>query len=66
MGSTRPPRPPAQQQRPNNKLIACLPQDDYSRLKPHMKTIPLKKKQIIHRFNEPVGKSFSRMAAWPR
>jgi CRP-like cAMP-binding protein len=53
--STVPPlRPPAEQQRPKNKLIACLPQDDYSRLKPHLKTIPLKKKEIIHRRNEPV------------
>jgi CRP-like cAMP-binding protein len=53
--STVRPPPPAQQQRPKNKLIACLPNDDYARLRPLLKTIPLKKKQIIHRRNEPVG-----------
>jgi CRP-like cAMP-binding protein len=52
--STARPAPSVQLQRPKNKLIACLPQDDYARLKPHLKTIPLNKKQIIHRRNEPV------------
>jgi CRP-like cAMP-binding protein len=48
-------RPPPQEHvRPKNKLIACLPDADFVRLQPHLKTIPLKNKQIIHRRNEPV------------
>ena len=45
-------RPPPADQRPKNKLIACLPAEDFARLQPHLKTIPLKAKQIIHRRNE--------------
>jgi CRP-like cAMP-binding protein len=46
--------PPGELARPKNKLLACLPQADFARLQPHLKTIPLTKKQTIHRSNEPV------------
>jgi CRP-like cAMP-binding protein len=46
--------PPQEAPRPKNKLIACLPAADFARLRPHLTTIPLKRKQIIHRRNEPV------------
>jgi CRP-like cAMP-binding protein len=46
--------PPQQQPRPKNKLIACLPPADFARLRPHLKTIPVKSKQTLHRRNEPV------------
>ncbi len=46
-----PPRGPG---RPKNKLLACLPQADFDRLKPHLQTMPFKSKQVIHRRNEPI------------
>jgi CRP-like cAMP-binding protein len=55
MPKRRPPvRPPPDDQRPKNKLIACLPPEEFARLQPHLKTIPLKAKQVVHRRNEPV------------
>ena len=35
--------------RPKNKLLACLPRADFERLRPHLKTIPVKVKQVFHR-----------------
>ena len=46
---------PQEQQRPPNKLLACLPQADFARLRPHLKTVPLERRQIIHHRNQPVG-----------
>jgi CRP-like cAMP-binding protein len=40
--------------RPKNKLIACLPAEDFARLQPHLKTIPLLSKEVIHRRYEPI------------
>jgi CRP-like cAMP-binding protein len=49
------PRPPsAGDGRPKNKLLACLPDDDFRRLRPHLKTVPITVKQVLHRRNEPV------------
>jgi CRP-like cAMP-binding protein len=45
-------RPPAESPRPKNKLIACLPPEDFARLKPYLKTVPFKRKEVIHRRNE--------------
>ncbi len=50
----KPIRPPPSDSRPQNKLLACLPRVDFERLRPHLKTIPLKAKQILHPVNEPV------------
>src|SRR5215204_3314517 len=47
-------RPPPEGPRPKNKLIACLPADDFARLQPYLKTIPFKGKEAIHRRNEPI------------
>ena len=47
---SRPPDDP----RPKNKLLACLPPEDFARLRPHLKTTPFKRKEVIHRRNEPV------------
>jgi len=47
-------RPPPEGPRPKNKLIACLPADDFARLQPYLKTIPFKRKEVIHRRNEPI------------
>jgi hypothetical protein len=51
-------RPPPVDFRPKNKLLACLPRADYQRLRPHLRTIPVKVKQIFHRLNEPVREVF--------
>ena len=49
--SSRP--PPPKETRPVNRLLACLPESDFARLKPHLTTIPVKAKQIFHKPNEP-------------
>jgi CRP-like cAMP-binding protein len=46
--------PPASDPRPQNKLLACLPQAEFERLRPHLKTVSLRAKQILHPVNEPV------------
>src|SRR5688572_18914006 len=46
--------PPVHPPRPKNKLLACLPPADFEHLQVHLKTIPLKVKQVLHRRNEPV------------
>jgi CRP-like cAMP-binding protein len=54
----KPTRPPPVDSRPNNKLLACLPRTDFARLRPHLRTIPLQVKQILHPVNEPVREVF--------
>ena len=51
---TRSIRPPPAGNRPKNKLLAGLPQEDFERLQPHLKTVPIKVRQVLHRRNEPV------------
>jgi len=51
-------RPPPLDSRPKNKLLAYLPREDFERLRPHLKTIPLKAKQVLHPVNEPVRQVF--------
>jgi CRP-like cAMP-binding protein len=51
-------RPPPYDQRPKNKLLACLPREDFERLRPDLKTIPVKVKQVLHRRNETVREVF--------
>jgi CRP-like cAMP-binding protein len=55
---TKPIRPPPPVSRPKNKLLASLPRGDYERLRPHLKTILLKPKQVLHPANEPVRQIF--------
>ena len=45
-------RPPPAESRPKNKLLACLPLEDFERLKPHLRTLPVKTKQVFHPLNE--------------
>jgi CRP-like cAMP-binding protein len=54
----KPIRPPAADARPKNKLLACLPRKDFEQLRPLLKTISLKPKQVLHPFNEPVRQVF--------
>lgn len=48
--STRPP-PPA---RPRNKLLAGLPDADFDRLRPHLRTLRTRAKQVFHSMDEPI------------
>jgi hypothetical protein len=49
----RPPvRPPPIDGRPNNNLLAALPADDFRRLLPHLKTVPIRLKQVVHKEGE--------------
>ena len=40
--------------RPKNRLLAALPPDDFRRLAPHLKTIPIRLKQVLHKNGEPL------------
>jgi Crp-like helix-turn-helix domain len=51
-------RPPPADSRPKNKLLTCLPRADFDRLRPHLKTVPIKVRQILHAVNEPVREVF--------
>jgi hypothetical protein len=52
------PRTPAAAGRPLNRLLAALPPADYERLRPLLRTVPTKVKQILHRRNEAVREVF--------
>ena len=54
----KPVRPPPPGDRPKNKLLASLPRADYERLRPHLKTIPVKVKHVFHPLNAPVREVF--------
>jgi CRP-like cAMP-binding protein len=49
---------PLTDHRPKNKLLACLPLAEFERLRPHLKTVEMKLKQVIHRRNEPIRQVF--------
>jgi hypothetical protein len=54
----QPVRPPPNDSRPKNRLLACLPRADFERVRPHLKTLPVALKQVFHPFNEPVHEVF--------
>jgi CRP-like cAMP-binding protein len=41
-------------ERPNNRLLALLPDADFDRLRPHLRTSPIAWRQIFHPINEPI------------
>lgn len=47
-------RPPPTDGRPTNRLLAALPADAFRRLLPHLKTVPIRPKQIVHKEGEPI------------
>jgi CRP-like cAMP-binding protein len=47
-------REPAADSRPKNKLLACLPGDEFERIRPHLRTLPVRPKQVFHTRNEPI------------
>ena len=44
-------RPPPDE-RPKNRLLAALPADDFHRLRPYLKTVPIHLKQMLHEKGE--------------
>jgi CRP-like cAMP-binding protein len=50
----KPVRPPPNERRPKNKLLAGLPDADFQALRPHLRTVPITLKQVLHPRNEPV------------
>lgn len=51
-------RPPPADERPKNKLLARLPPADFARIRPHLRTIPVTARQILHPRNEPIHEVF--------
>lgn len=51
-------RPPPQDSRPKNRLLACLPPAEFLRLRPHLTIRPVTLKQVFHPLNEPVSEVF--------
>jgi hypothetical protein len=51
-------RPPPLDPRPKNKLLARLPDADFERLRPHLRTIPTRHKQVFHPANTLVREVF--------
>ena len=49
-----PVRPPPVSPRPKNRLLACLSEPDYQRLRPHLRTVRFKPTHVFHRRNEPI------------
>ena len=54
--STRAPvRPPPSDGRPKNRLLAALPAADFNRLRPLLKTVPIRVKQVLYKTGEPLA-----------
>ena len=55
MAKTRAPagRPPPSE-RPKNHLLAALPAKDFQRLLPHLTTVPVRLKQVLHQGGKPL------------
>jgi CRP-like cAMP-binding protein len=51
-------RPPTDDARPKNRLLARLPPVDFQRLRPHLKTRLVAVGQVFHRLNQPVRDVF--------
>jgi CRP-like cAMP-binding protein len=45
---------PSTDGRPKNQLLAALPADDFRRLRPHLKTVPIRVKQVLHTRGKPL------------
>jgi CRP-like cAMP-binding protein len=46
--------PPRTDERPKNRLLAALPADEFRRLLPHLTTVPIVLKQVLHKQGEPI------------
>jgi CRP-like cAMP-binding protein len=55
--SVRPPpvvRPPPANERPRNRLLAALPDEDFRRILPHLKTVTMTTKQVLLKRGDPI------------
>jgi|SRR5688572_2255622 len=50
----RPLSSPPSTPRPQNRLLACLPDADFKQLRPHLRTVSVKAKHVFHRQDEPI------------
>jgi len=41
--------------RSQNRLLASLPNEDYQRLAPHLRTVPMKSKQVVHKQDQQIN-----------
>jgi CRP-like cAMP-binding protein len=41
--------------RPRNRILAALPEEEFRRLRPALKTIPTRARQVLHRRGEPMN-----------
>src|ERR1044071_6308450 len=44
--------PPPFTARPKNKLLASLPEEDFERVRGHLRQVPIRRKQVFQRHNE--------------
>jgi len=51
-------RPPPTDGRPKNRLLAALPDEDFRRILPHLKTVPLTAKQVLLKRGDPIRHVF--------
>ena len=51
-------RPPPRRTRPKNRLLAGLPDADFRRLRPHLRTLPALVQQVLHPRNAPLTDVF--------
>jgi CRP-like cAMP-binding protein len=47
-------RPPPTNGRTTNHLLTALPADDFRRVRPHLTTVPLRVRQVVHQSGEPL------------
>jgi CRP-like cAMP-binding protein len=40
--------------RPKNRLLSCLPLDDFQRIQPHLTTVPVRTRHIFHKRGDPL------------
>jgi CRP-like cAMP-binding protein len=45
---------PSPDQRPRNRLLAGLPSEDLRRLRPHLQTIPVRLREVLHKRDAPI------------
>lgn len=51
-------RQPSVDGRPKNRLLAALPAEDFERLRPHLTTIPVRARQVLHKQGETIEHVF--------
>jgi CRP-like cAMP-binding protein len=58
MSKRVPPLRSPPRQKPENQVLACLPDEDLERLRPHLRTVPLKPRQTLQSRNERISEVY--------